>query len=90
MIVIDGLGRVITPKENLPIQVSYAGLARTFTPLEKANLVNRYKMLPPRILYVPEKLATKSLKGEYCVYKGKFWYWKKGDGLFYLDETYYK
>jgi hypothetical protein len=41
------------------------------------------------VLNVPESLAKTNAKGTYYVYKKKFWYWKKGDGYFYLDETYY-
>lgn len=94
LVVIDGLGRVITSKSNLPsdegIKADYSKLERSFTPEQKANLMARHKMIPPRVLYVPKEYSKTSLKGEYCVYKKKFWYWKKNDGLFYLDEVYYK
>jgi len=94
LVVIDGLGRVITSKANLPtdegIKADYTQLERSFTPEQKANLMARHKMIPPRVLYVPKEYTKTSLKGDYCVYKKKFWYWKKSDGLFYLDEVYYK
>ena len=94
MVVIDGNGRILTPLEKLPIEENlkpdYSKIARAFTPAQKANLNLRYKMIPPKIIYVPEVFAQKSLKGTYSIYKKKFWYWKKEDGLFYLDETYYK
>ncbi len=94
MIVIDGNGRILTPLEKLPVEENlkpdYTKIARAFTPAQKANLNLRYKMIPPKVIYVPEVFAQKSLKGTYSIYKKKFWYWKKEDGLFYLDETYYK
>ncbi len=94
MIVIDGNGRILTPLEKLPpeenLKPDYSKIARAFTPAQKANLTLRYKMVPPKVIYVPTIFAQKSLKGTYSVYKKKFWYWKKEDGLFYLDETYYK
>lgn len=94
LVVIDGSGRVITPKSGLPtdegIKADYSQLERSFTPEQKANLMARQKMIPPRVLYVPKEYTKTSLKGEYAIYKKKFWYWKKSDGLFYLDEVYYK
>ena len=94
MIVIDANGRIITPLAKLPIDENlkpdYTKIARAFTPAQKANLNLRYKMLLPKIIYVPDIYAMKSLKGTYSIYKKKFWYWKQADGLFYLDETYYK
>lgn len=94
MIVIDGNGRILTPKDKLPIEDNlnpdYTKIARAFTPAQKANLTLRYKTIPPKIIYVPDVFTSKSLKGTYIIYKKKFWYWKKEDGLFYLDEAYYK
>ena len=94
MIVIDGNGRILTPLEKLPpeenLKPDYTKIARAFTPAQKANLNLRYKMVPPKVIYVPDMYAMKSLKGTYSIFKKKFWYWKKEDGLFYLDETYYK
>lgn len=94
MIVIDGNGRILTPKEKLPVEDNlnpdYTKIARAFTPAQKANLTLRYKTIPPKIIYAPEVFTSKSLKGTYIIYKKKFWYWKKEDGLFYIDETYYK
>lgn len=92
MIVIDGYGKIRTPQTKLPdqnIKPDYAKIARAFTPQQLANLKQRYNMIPPKVLYVPDQYTIKSLRGTYCVYKKKFWYWKKEDGLFYLDETYY-
>jgi len=93
MIVIDGYGNVLTPEEKLPdssIKPDYSQIARAFTPQQIANLKARYKTVPPKVLYVPDVYARKTYRGTYAVYKKKFWYWKKEDGLFYLDEIYYK
>jgi hypothetical protein len=94
LIIVDGYGRVLTPSTKLPadsgIKADYTKLSRGFTPQQIANLKARYKMVPPRVLYVSEQYTLKSLRGTYCIYKKKFWYWKKEDGLFYLDEMYYK
>ena len=91
MIVMDGYGNVRTPQNKLPaeanIKTDYSKTVRGFTPNEIANLKFRYQTVPPRILYVPQEYTLKSLRGVYCVYKKKFWYWKKEDGLFYLDDT---
>lgn len=93
MIVIDGMGNVITPKEKLPDEIAakadYRVLSRAFTPNQRTNLIYRYKIVPPRILFVPENYIKTSARGKYIVYRKKFWYWQKEDGLFYLDETYY-
>jgi len=94
MIVIDEKGSVITPREKLPedvaSKVNYAKISRGYTPAQRQNLIYRFKIVPPRVLYVPEQYSSKNAKGTYVVYKKKFWYWKKGDGLFHLDETYYQ
>jgi len=94
MIVIDEKGRIITSRDNLPdniaSKVDYKKITRSFTPAQRQNLIYRFKMVPPRVLFVPDKLVSKTARGYYCVYKKKFWYWKKEDGLFYLDETYYQ
>lgn len=90
MIIVDGYGRILTPQSKLPanagIKADYLKLARSFTPNQLINLNYRYHTVPPRVLYVPEIYTLKSLRGIYCVYKKKFWYWKNEDGLFYLDE----
>lgn len=94
MVVIDANGSIITPLTKLPVEENlkpdYTKIARAFTPAQKANLNLRYKTLLPKVIYVPDIYAMKSLKGTYSIYKKKFWYWKQPDGLFYLDETYYK
>lgn len=94
MIVIDEKGKVITTRDKLPPdftgRVDYAKISRGFTPAQRQNLIYRFKMVPPRVLFVPDQLASRSAKGTYVVYRKKFWYWKKEDGLFHLDETYYQ
>ncbi|MDE3237248.1 MAG: hypothetical protein KGO81_14970 [Bacteroidota bacterium] len=94
MIVIDGYGRVLTPADKLysstHLQPNYAAITRAFTPNQMKNLQYRYNMIPPKVIYVSDVYTQHSLKGTYCVYKQKFWYWKKADGLFYLDERYYR
>lgn len=93
MIVIDEKGKVITSKDKLPqelaAKVNYPKISRGYTPAQRQNLIFRFKMVPPRVLFVPDNLATKNAKGTYVIYRKKFWYWKKEDGLFHLDETYY-
>ena len=94
MIVIDEKGGVVTPREKLPVElaskVNYTKISRSYTPAQRQNLITRFKIVPPRVLYVPDQLASKSAKGTYVVYRKKFWYWKKEDGLFHIDETYYQ
>ena len=94
MIVIDEKGEIITSRDKLPAEIAskvdYKKITRSFTPAQRQNLIYRFKMVPPRVLFVPENLASKSARGTYVVYKKKFWYWRKDDGLFHLDETYYQ
>lgn len=94
MIVIDEGGNVVTSRDRLPDdiagKVDYRKITRAFTPDQRKNLIYRFKMVPPRVIYIPEALSRTSAKGTYCVFRKKFWYWKKQDGLFYLDETYYQ
>ncbi len=94
LIVIDGYGRILTPPQKLPkdsgLKPDYSKIARSFTPQQIANLKARYHTVPPKVLYVPDQYAIKSYRGTYCIYLKKFWYWKKPDGLFYLDENDYE
>ena len=94
MIVVDGSGNIVTWKDKLPpdiaAKLNYSKLARSFTPDQKKNLVYRFKMIPPKVLYVPDGYVSKSARGKYIIYRTKFWYWQKADGLFHLDETYYR
>ena len=94
LIVVDGYGHILTPKNKLPegenITAEYWKFAYPFSQNQIANLKFRFKTVPPKVLYIPKQYTLQSLRGTYCIYKKKFWYWKKNDGLFYLDETYYK
>jgi hypothetical protein len=94
MIVIDDRGEIVTPKDQLPAdiaaKVDFKSITRAYTPDQRQNLIYRFKIIPPKVLFVPDQFSTKSARGEYCIYKKKFYYWKKEDGLFYLDETYYR
>lgn len=95
MIVIDSRGKLMMDTVNLPPTVSHNldslnQSIRAFTPNEAKNLAFRFKQIPPRVLFVPDSLAKKGRKGFYYKYNNKFWYWKKADGYFYLDENYYK
>ena len=93
MVVSDGYGRIITPEKNLPpdaaVKFDYLQLSKGFTPQQQVNLKTRYKTIPPRVLFVAPEYQLSSGRGAYYIYMKKFWYWKKKDGLFYLDEKYY-
>ena len=93
MVIADGFGRLLTPQQNLPqdagIHYNSLQLSKGFTTQQRANLQARYHTIPPRVLYVPQQLSSNSLKGNYYILKNKFWYWKKSDGLYYLDQKYY-
>ena len=94
-VVIDSRGHLMIDTLNLPPTVSHNldslnQSIRAFTPDQAKNLAYRFKQIPPRVLYVPDSLAKKGRKGFYYKYNNKFWYWKKADGYFYLDENYYK
>ncbi|MEP6682995.1 MAG: hypothetical protein ABJA35_07040 [Parafilimonas sp.] len=92
-IVADAYGRLLTPQQSLPqdagIEYNSLQLSKGFTPQQRANMQARYHAIPPRVLYVPQELSSSSLKGSYYIFKKKFWYWKKSDGLYYLDQKYY-
>lgn len=94
LVVIDDRGEIITPASGLPediaAKVNYRSIARAYTPDQRKNLIFRFKMVPPRVLYIPQHLASHSTRGTYCIFRKKFWYWQKEDGLFYIDETYYQ
>jgi len=95
VVVIDSRGKLLIDSLNLPPTVSHNldslnQTIRAFTPDQAKNLAFRFKQIPPRVLFVPDNLAKKGRKGYYYKYNDKFWYWKKADGYFYLDENYYK
>ena len=93
MVISDANGKILTSEKDLPpdadVKFNSLQLSKGFTPQQKINLSTRYKMVPPRVLYVSRPSQLTSLRGTYYIYKKKFWYWKKSDGLFYLDEKYY-
>ena len=90
-VVVNGDGKVVnsTVTTSSGSKVYPVTEARSFTPNQKKNLMLRFKTIPPKVLHVPESLAQKNAKGSYYVYRKKFWYWKSGDGYYYLDENYY-
>jgi hypothetical protein len=94
MVIADGYGNLVTPQQNLPansgVKYNNLELSKSFTVQQRANLQARYKTIPPRALYVPDQAGLSSLKGNYYIYKKKFWYWRKSDGFYYLDPKYYQ
>lgn len=93
VIIADAHGNIVATAKDLPPTADKSILnienARAYTPEQTKNLAYRYKYIPPKILFVPDALTKTSNRGTYYVYKTKFWYWKKSNGYFYLDETYY-
>ncbi len=93
MVITDGYGRIITQKDSLPtnanVQYNQFELSKGFSAQQLSNLKARYKTIPPRVLYVDPSQQINSVRGTYYILAKKFWYWKKKDGLFYLDEKYY-
>jgi len=95
VVVIDSHGMLQVDSAGLPPDVSHNldslnQATRAFTPDQAKNLAHRFNQIPPRVLLVPDNLAKKGVKGFYYKYQNKFWYWKKDDGFFYLDENYYQ
>jgi hypothetical protein len=93
LVITNGYGKIITREDSLPadanVQWDALQLSKGFSAQELSNLKARYKVIPPRVLYVNPQNEQKSARGTYYVLGKKFWYWKKKDGLFYLDEKYY-
>lgn len=90
---VDSKGKVYFRENNLPVGtfgIDSLKSLRAFTPNQAQTLAYRYKMIPPRALYVPDALSKKGSRGVYYIYNKKFWYWRKSDGFFYLDTNYYK
>lgn len=94
IIIVNSRGQFAVSESDLPADASRSILdnsnARAYTPAETKNLGYRFGAIPPRILYVPQSLQKKSTRGTYYVLQKKYWYWKKANGYFYLDDTYYK
>lgn len=94
IIIVDARGNFAVTEKDLPLDASTSILsnanARAYTPAELKTLSYRFKQIPPRILYVPTALQKKNSRGTYYIFLKKYWYWKKSNGYFYLDENYYK
>lgn len=94
VIIVDARGNFAVTETTLPADASKEILnpsnARAYTPAQTKTLAYRFGKVPPRILYVPSSIAKKSAKGTYYVLDKKFWYWKKSNGYFYIDENYFK
>ncbi len=94
VIIVDARGNFAVTDSTLPAGASKDILdpsnARAYTPAQTKTLAYRFGKVPPRILYVSNSLAKKSAKGTYYVLDKKFWYWKKSNGYFYIDENYFR
>ncbi len=92
IIVVDAKGNFAVSQKDLPPDAAALNNAnaRAYTPAETKNLAYRFGKIPPRILYVPAALRKTTSRGTYYVLQKKYWYWKKSDGYFYLDENYYR
>lgn len=94
LVILDKGGRLAVNSKSVPPYVLAANkvlpASQPLTATQRSNLLARHKTLVPLALYVPDALASKSGKGDYYRYQNKFWYWKKADGYFHLDEIYYK
>lgn len=94
LIILDKGGRLTYTNKNVPSYVLAANKSlpanQPVSATHRSNMLARHKTLPPQALYVPDAIASKSSKGQYYKYQSKFWYWKKGNGFYYLDETYYQ
>ena len=93
IVVTDAYGKIINGQNSLPadanVEFNTFQLSKGFSAQQLSNLKARYKTIPPRVLYVSPQNEQKSARGTFYVLGKKFWYWKKKDGLFYLDEKYY-
>ncbi len=93
IIIVDAHGNIVAAATDLPREADKTILnpenARAYTPEQTKKLAYRFKYIPPKILYVPASLSKTINRGTYYVYRGKFWYWKKPNGYYYLDDTYY-
>ncbi len=92
--VVDSHGRLLLDPEKTPSDISPDWIAlkniRSFTPNQAQTMASRFNTVPPRVIYVPANMVKTGKKGSYYIYSKKFWYWKKDDGLFYLDTNYYQ
>ena len=93
LIISNGYGKILNGHQSLPadanVHFDQLQLSKGFNAQQLTNLKTRYSIIPPRVLYVNPANQLNSARGTYYVLNKKFWYWKKKDGLFYLDEKYY-
>ena len=93
IIITDGYGKIINQQQVLPenanVNFDEFQLSKGFSAQQLINLKTRYKIIPPRVLYVNPQNQQSSARGTFYVLGKKFWYWKKKDGFFHLDEKYY-
>ena len=93
IVITNAYGKIINGQNTLPadanVEFNTFQLSKGFSAQQLSNLKARYKTIPPRVLYVNPQNEQKSARGTFYVLGNKFWYWKKKDGLFYLDEKYY-
>jgi hypothetical protein len=94
LVILDKGGRLAVSSKSVPPYVlantKVLPVSTPLTATQRSNLLARHHVLVPLALYVPDAFAIKSAKGDYYRYLSKFWYWKKADGFFHLDEVYYK
>lgn len=93
LIITNGYGKILNQKQALPadanVHFDEFQLSKGFSAQQLTNLKTRYKTIPPRVLYVSPQNQQSSARGTFYILGKKFWYWKKKDGFFYLDEKYY-
>lgn len=93
IVITDAYGKIINQQNTLPpdanVHFNALQLSKGFSAQQLINLKTRYKTIPPRVLYVNPQSQQSSARGTFYVLGKKFWYWKKKDGFFYLDEKYY-
>ncbi|RXK83193.1 hypothetical protein [Filimonas effusa] len=94
LVILDKGGRLAVSSKSVPPYVlannKVLPANAPITATQRSNMLARHHVLLPLALYVPDAKASKSAKGDYYRYQNKFWYWKKADGFFYLDDIYYK
>lgn len=94
LVILDKGGRLNYSNKNVPQYVLAANKAlpanQPISAVQRSNLLSRQKTLLPLALYVPEAKAARTSKGQYYKLQNKYWYWKKSNGFYYLDEMYYQ
>lgn len=94
LVILDKGGRLNYTSKNVPPYVLATNKAlpanQPISAVQRSNLLSRQKTLLPLALYVPETKSARTSKGQYYKLQNKYWYWKKSDGFYYLDEVYYQ